>query len=183
MTRRGPRFGREEAKIRAALGEAALSVEHIGSTSVPGLAAKPIVDVLLVVEDSGEELSYLPALEGLATSCACASRTSTSTGCSGPRKRTSTCTSTLRTRRRSNATCCCATGCARTKGTASSTARTKRDLASKDWPSMPHYAEAKIEVVEGIIARARWPSRVHHVSCPPGLLTPRPSRIPRASPR
>ncbi len=33
------RFGREEAKIRAALGEVALSVEHVGSTSVPGLAA------------------------------------------------------------------------------------------------------------------------------------------------
>ena len=47
----------------AALGEAALSVEHIGSTSVPGLAAKPIVDILLVVEDSGNEPSYLPALE------------------------------------------------------------------------------------------------------------------------
>lgn len=42
---------------------AALSVEHVGSTSVPGLAAKPIVDILLVVEDSGEEVSYLPALE------------------------------------------------------------------------------------------------------------------------
>src|SRR3712207_9105892 len=58
------RFRREEAKIRAALGEAALAVEHIGSTSVPGLAAKPIVDVLLVVENSADEASYLPALEG-----------------------------------------------------------------------------------------------------------------------
>ena len=33
-------------------------------------------------------------------------------------------------------------------------ARTKRDLASKDWPSMDHYAEAKTEVIEGIITRA-----------------------------
>jgi GrpB-like predicted nucleotidyltransferase (UPF0157 family) len=57
------RFRREEAKIRKALGGAALRVEHIGSTSVPGLASKPIVDVLLVVEDSGDEASYLPALE------------------------------------------------------------------------------------------------------------------------
>jgi GrpB-like predicted nucleotidyltransferase (UPF0157 family) len=57
------RFRREEARIRSSLGEAALSVEHIGFTSVPGLAAKPIVDVLLVVEDSGDEPSYLPALE------------------------------------------------------------------------------------------------------------------------
>src|SRR5918997_1426343 len=58
------RFRCEETKIRAALGERALAIEHIGSTSVPGLAAKPIVDVLLVVEDSADESSYLPALEG-----------------------------------------------------------------------------------------------------------------------
>ena len=54
------RFRQEEARIRAALGEAALWVEHIGSTSVPGLAAKPIVDILLVAEDSADEASYLP---------------------------------------------------------------------------------------------------------------------------
>src|SRR5215203_1407672 len=58
-------FRREEARIRSALGEAALSVEHIGSTSVPGLASKPIVDILLVVEDSGEEVSYVAALKGV----------------------------------------------------------------------------------------------------------------------
>ena len=56
------RFRREAAKIRAALGEAALAIEHIGSTSVPGLSAKPIVDILLVVEDSSNETSYVPAL-------------------------------------------------------------------------------------------------------------------------
>ena len=55
------RFRKEEARIQAALGEVALSVEHIGSTSVPGLVAKRIVDILLVVEDSGEESSYMSA--------------------------------------------------------------------------------------------------------------------------
>jgi GrpB-like predicted nucleotidyltransferase (UPF0157 family) len=57
------RFCQEAAKIRSTLGEVALHIEHIGSTSVPGLAAKPIVDILLVVEDSGNETSYVPALE------------------------------------------------------------------------------------------------------------------------
>ena len=56
-------FAREEARIREALGERALLVEHVGSTSVPGLAAKPIVDVLLVVAGAADEPSYVPALE------------------------------------------------------------------------------------------------------------------------
>ncbi len=38
-------------------------LEHVGSTSVPGLAAKPIIDVNLVVADSGDEPAYLPDLE------------------------------------------------------------------------------------------------------------------------
>ena len=56
-------FEREADRIRTALGGAALRVEHVGSTSVPGLAAKPIVDILLVVADSADEPSYRPALE------------------------------------------------------------------------------------------------------------------------
>jgi GrpB-like predicted nucleotidyltransferase (UPF0157 family) len=43
------RFEAERARIAAALGPAALRIEHIGSTAVPGLAAKPIVDVLVEV--------------------------------------------------------------------------------------------------------------------------------------
>jgi DNA-3-methyladenine glycosylase I len=57
-------YAREEARIRAALGDRALLVEHVGSTSVPGLAAKPIVDIVLTVPDSADEPSYVPALEG-----------------------------------------------------------------------------------------------------------------------
>ena len=41
----------------------ALLVEHAGSTSVPGLAAKPIIDIVLVVADSSDETSYVPELE------------------------------------------------------------------------------------------------------------------------
>ena len=50
------------ARIRAGLGERALVLEHVGSTSIPGLPAKPIIDVLLAVADSGDEDAYVPAL-------------------------------------------------------------------------------------------------------------------------
>jgi GrpB-like predicted nucleotidyltransferase (UPF0157 family) len=40
-----------------------VSIEHIGSTSVPGLAAKPVIDIDLVVADSADESSYVPQLE------------------------------------------------------------------------------------------------------------------------
>lgn len=56
-------FAREAERIRAVLGGTALRVEHVGSTSVPGLAAKPIIDILLVVPDSGDEAAYVPAME------------------------------------------------------------------------------------------------------------------------
>ncbi|MDP4127789.1 MAG: GrpB family protein [Bacillota bacterium] len=56
-------FNREANLVRSALGDKALRVEHVGSTSVPGLCAKPIIDMLLVVEDSADEPSYVPALE------------------------------------------------------------------------------------------------------------------------
>jgi GrpB-like predicted nucleotidyltransferase (UPF0157 family) len=56
-------FRREAARIRRALGASALRIEHVGSTSVPGLAAKPVIDVLLEVADSADEGAYAPLLE------------------------------------------------------------------------------------------------------------------------
>jgi len=56
-------FEREANRIRSVLGGRALQIEHVGSTSVPGLCAKPIIDILLVVENSADEPSYVPALE------------------------------------------------------------------------------------------------------------------------
>lgn len=50
------------AVVAVTLGRAALRIEHIGSTSVSGLAAKPIIDMLLVVANSADEAAYLPPL-------------------------------------------------------------------------------------------------------------------------
>jgi len=56
-------FEREAKRIRAALGDRVLLLEHVGSTSVPGLAAKPRIDMLLVVADSADEPACVPTLE------------------------------------------------------------------------------------------------------------------------
>lgn len=50
-------------KIRNALGSRALQIEHVGSTSVPGIMAKPIIDVLLIVANPAKEATYIPQLE------------------------------------------------------------------------------------------------------------------------
>lgn len=55
-------FEREKQRISTILKDKALMIEHIGSTSVPGLIAKPIIDILLVVEDAGKEEDYVDDL-------------------------------------------------------------------------------------------------------------------------
>ena len=148
------RFRREAAKIRAALGEAALAIEHIGSTSVPGLSAKPIVDVLLVVEDSSNEASYVPALEGAGYVLRV-------------RERDFHEHRMLRTAAKEVHVHVYSAGSQeidrylllrdhlrRNEEDRALYARTKRDLAKGDWPSMQHYAEAKTGVIAGIIDRA-----------------------------
>jgi GrpB-like predicted nucleotidyltransferase (UPF0157 family) len=57
------RFEQVQASLAEALGPRALRIEHFGSTAVPGLGAKGIVDVLVGVEDVDDEAAYGPALE------------------------------------------------------------------------------------------------------------------------
>ena len=57
------RFEKERERIARALGTVARRIEHVGSTAVPGLAAKPIIDILVAVEDPEAEEAYVPALE------------------------------------------------------------------------------------------------------------------------
>lgn len=56
-------FERESKRIRSVLGSKVIQLGHVGSTSVPGLCAKPIIDILLVVENSADESSYVKSLE------------------------------------------------------------------------------------------------------------------------
>src|SRR5215475_14730586 len=55
-------FARLADGIRRALGSKALLIEHVGSTSVPSLAAKPVIDIVLAVADSTDESAYVPLL-------------------------------------------------------------------------------------------------------------------------
>lgn len=57
------RFAEHRDRIAAALGDRARIVEHIGSTAVPGLAAKDVVDILVGIDDPDDEAAYLPDLE------------------------------------------------------------------------------------------------------------------------
>ena len=56
-------YAREAARIRSLLGERVLLLEHAGSTSVPGISAKPIIDIVLGVADPADEPGYVPPLE------------------------------------------------------------------------------------------------------------------------
>jgi GrpB-like predicted nucleotidyltransferase (UPF0157 family) len=58
-------FNDLEKEIRAVLQDKVILLEHVGSTSVPGLSAKPIIDMVLAVSDSSDESSYVPTLETL----------------------------------------------------------------------------------------------------------------------
>jgi GrpB-like predicted nucleotidyltransferase (UPF0157 family) len=147
-------FDREADRIRTVLGEKALRVEHVGSTSVPGLVAKPIIDVLLVVPDSGDEGSYVPAME--AAGYVLRIREPDwfehrlfkgpdtninlhvfSTGATEIERM-------LRFRDRLRAS----------DADRDHYARTKRELSRRTWRHVQHYADAKSQVVEEIISRA-----------------------------
>jgi GrpB-like predicted nucleotidyltransferase (UPF0157 family) len=149
------RFAEHDATIRAALGERARLVEHIGSTAVPGLAAKPIIDVLLVVDDPADEPSYLPALEAagyvlrvrepdfyehrMLRTPAKDLHLHVFAADSPEVGRYLLLRDHLR----------------RDEADRELYAVTKRRLAARRWSTMQHYAEAKSAVIEGIVARAR----------------------------
>jgi GrpB-like predicted nucleotidyltransferase (UPF0157 family) len=151
------KFERHAGIIAGALGATAVSIEHIGSTSVPGLAAKPIIDILAVVPDSADESSYLPQLQAAGYVLRVREpewnehrmfRTPErdvhvhvySVGCPEIQRNLA-----FRDRLRRN------------PGDLRRYERTKRELAARSWPDMNDYANAKTEVVESILAAAEGP--------------------------
>jgi len=147
-------FEREETRIRAALGPRALRVEHVGSTSVPGLAAKPLIDIVLVVASSADEDAYVSSLEeagyvlrirepdwfehrlfkGPDTNV---NVHTFSTGC-GEVERMIAFRDWLRTH----------------DDDRELYESAKRELATRDWKYVQNYADAKTAVVEEILERA-----------------------------
>ncbi len=147
-------FEREAARIRRVLGDRALGLEHVGSTAVPGLAAKPRLDVLLVLRDSAAELEYLPALEAagyvlrvrepdwhehrmLVGPDTALNLHVFSANC-GEIERMLAFRDWLRAHADERALY----------------ERTKRELAAQTWKYVQNYADAKAAVVERILARA-----------------------------
>ncbi len=58
-------FEREADLLRSVLGEKALCIEHIGSTSIPGMVAKPIVDIMVAVVSLSQATKLIPVVEAL----------------------------------------------------------------------------------------------------------------------
>ena len=148
-------FQREAHRINELLGQRVVRLEHIGSTSVPGLAAKPIIDILLIVPDSSDEPSYVPDLEAAGYVLVirepewhqhrCFKGPDTninlhvySPGCPEIERYLS-----FRDRLR------------RHPDERAHYQRVKRELSERDWTYVQQYADAKTEVVEAIIARAQ----------------------------
>jgi len=148
-------FEREADRIRAVLGKRAVQLEHVGSTSVPGLAAKPIIDIMLVVPDSGDELAYVPDLEaaGYVLVIREAERqqhrvfkgpdTNVNLHVYSPGSPEIERYLIFRDRLRSD------------PADRERYQHVKRELARRDWRYVQQYADAKTEVVEEIIARAQ----------------------------
>ena len=146
------RFDAAAALIGQALDGQIIAIEHVGSTSVPGLPAKPVIDIDLLVEDTADESRYVPALEAHGYRLVLRDRGGTGTGCWSARPRTSTCTCGRRTRPSRFGTGSSATGCARIRRTASSTPR-QAAPGGETVRNPGRYNLAKNDVIDDIYTR------------------------------
>ena len=148
------RFKRERARIRRALGGAVLRIEHIGSTSVRGLAAKPIIDILVTVADVNDEAAFVARLERVVYVLRVREpghrmfRTpdvSVHVHVLDDSDDQANRHLAFRDRLRASAE------------DRMAYERLKRELAGRDWQEIGHYADAKGPLIETILARARQP--------------------------
>jgi GrpB-like predicted nucleotidyltransferase (UPF0157 family) len=147
-------YEQEASRVTAALGDRVARLEHIGSTSVPGLPAKPIIDMVLEVHDAADEPAYAGDLEAAGYALRIREPAwyehrlfSPPRGDANLHVFPAGCPETGRMVR------------FRDHMRASDAdrelyARTKRDLASRDWKYMQQYADAKTGVIAEIMARA-----------------------------
>jgi GrpB-like predicted nucleotidyltransferase (UPF0157 family) len=147
-------YAEHAARVRGALGERAVRVEHVGSTSVPGLAAKPIIDIVVEVPDSAEEPAYVEDLERAGYILRIREPEwfehrlfKPADGGVNLHVFSAGCAETDRmVRFRDRLRVCDADR--------ELYERTKRELAARDWKYMQQYADAKTGVVEDIMTRA-----------------------------
>jgi GrpB-like predicted nucleotidyltransferase (UPF0157 family) len=154
-------YSTESAAICAALGSAVRRIEHTGSTSVPGLAAKPVIDIVLVVAATSDEAGYVPALDAIGYTLRAREPAWYEHRCLVRRvdngapydvnlhvfpaelaapeiERMLAFRDWLRSNDEDRARY----------------ERIKRELAQRDWKYVQHYANAKSEIVEEILTRA-----------------------------
>ncbi len=151
-------FAREADRIRGVLGDRVLLLEHVGSTSVPGLLAKPILDMLLVVADSADEAAYVEPLEAAGYVLRIREPdwhehrllkgpdTDVNLHVYTAGSREIERNLLFRDRLRGN------------REDRDLYVRTKRELAARTWKYTQNYADAKSEIIEEILLRAGKPA-------------------------
>jgi GrpB-like predicted nucleotidyltransferase (UPF0157 family) len=150
------RYAARAAELRAALGPRVRLLEHVGSTAVPGLVAKPVVDIVLGLDDPDDEPAYLPELLALGYDprvrepghrCLRAGEPDEQVNlhCYPADDAEIRRVLTFRDRLRAD------------DADRELYAATKLGLTDREWPDMNYYAAAKSPVIAEILRRAGWP--------------------------
>jgi GrpB-like predicted nucleotidyltransferase (UPF0157 family) len=149
------RFEARADELRAVLSDRCRLIEHIGSTSVPGLAAKPVIDIALGIDEPDDEPAYLPDLEAIGYELRVREpqhrclRVEGPDGpvnlhCYPPEHPETRKYLVFRNRLRAD------------ENDRLLYETAKRSLADREWPDMNYYAEAKQPVIHEILERAGW---------------------------
>jgi GrpB-like predicted nucleotidyltransferase (UPF0157 family) len=179
-------FAARAAELRGALGRRARLVEHVGSTAVPGLAAKPVVDILVGIEDPDDEPAYLPTLRALGYELRVREPRHrclrigdpdepVNLHCYPPGDDEVRRMLLFRDRLRADA------------GDRLRYETVKRELAQREWRDMNYYAEAKSPTIAAVLRSAGWPEEqgrgVPGEEASPAGHPPHPSGLPETGTR